>query len=224
MNNRKVTTVLPIMMFLCTQAQEKTFWTESFNKYRWTCKESVSGPGSDLRETAVIREELPLLVKQLGIETILDAACGDFNWMKEIDLPLKKYIGIDVVSELIRINNERFGNNVREFLVADIEIGTLPKVDLIICRDCFIHYDLATTRRIIENFKRSGSTYLLTTTFTRRSSNWNISMGEFLPINLQASPFCFPEPVIIINEKVSPSWYYADFSDKSMGLWRLADL
>lgn len=216
--------ILMLINFSYVCACDKQLWTDSFNKYRWTSKESVSGPGSDLRETVVIRKELPLLIQKLGIQTMLDAACGDFNWMKEINLPLQKYVGVEVVQELVKINQERYGNDIRNFFVADIETDLLPKVDLILCRDCFIHYDFATTKKIIENFKRSGSKYLLTTTFTRRASNIDISMGGFLPLNLQRSPFFFPEPILIINEMVQPSWYYADFSDKSLGLWLIADL
>jgi SAM-dependent methyltransferase len=220
----KIIAILAVILFIGMQGQDKQFWIDNFNKYHLTCKESVSGPGSDLRETVVIRKELPSLLKKFGIETMLDAACGDFNWMKEISLPLKKYIGIEVVGELVKINQERYGSDIRKFFVADIETDVLPKVDLILCRDCFIHYDFATTKRIIENFKRSGSKYLLTTTFTRRTSNTDTTMGGFLPLNLQEGPFFFPEPILIINEMVQPPWYYADFSDKSLGLWLLADL
>jgi hypothetical protein len=46
--------------------------------------ESRSGNGSTLVQTAVIRDEIPLLFKELNIKSVLDAPCGDFNWMKEI--------------------------------------------------------------------------------------------------------------------------------------------
>ena len=41
-------------------------------------------------------------LRKLGIRTIVDAACGDFNWMRHIvcnsDI---KYQGFDIVEELI---------------------------------------------------------------------------------------------------------------------------
>ena len=58
----------------------------------WDGDESISGPGASLRHTEAIRRELPLLIERLGIRTLLDAPCGDFNWMKETKLRLDRYI------------------------------------------------------------------------------------------------------------------------------------
>jgi hypothetical protein len=42
-------------------------------------------------------------------KTLLDAGCGDFNWMRHVNLKLDQYIGIDVVPELICENQRQFG-------------------------------------------------------------------------------------------------------------------
>lgn len=66
--------------------------------------ESKSGGGSTLKQTKVIVRELPILFKKLDIGTILDASCGDFNWMKLINFDNIKYIGIDIVPGVIEEN------------------------------------------------------------------------------------------------------------------------
>lgn len=65
-------------------------------------KESYSGSGSTLEATEKIRLALPRLIKELQGKVLVDIGCGDYNWMKEIDLPCK-YIGIDIVKEIVTI-------------------------------------------------------------------------------------------------------------------------
>jgi hypothetical protein len=71
------------------------------------------------------------------------------------------------------------------------------------------------------NVKRSGATYLLTSTFTEADRNRNIVTGEFRPINLQREPFTFGPPLRVVPE----GW--ADplgFRDKCMALWPVREL
>lgn len=65
----------------------------------WGDQESISGPGSSLAETVALREELPRLLRRLGVRSMLDAPCGDCYWLGHIDLDLDRYLGIDIVPE-----------------------------------------------------------------------------------------------------------------------------
>ena len=67
----------------------------------------VSGPGSDVNQTSLITKELFALFKDLNIRTMLDIPCGDFNWMKDVDLNSIDYTGADIVEELIDEDRER---------------------------------------------------------------------------------------------------------------------
>jgi hypothetical protein len=64
---------------------ESTF-APFYAENRWGDDESVSGPGSSLTRTAKLRRELPALLQKVGARTLLDAPCGDFNWMKDTPL------------------------------------------------------------------------------------------------------------------------------------------
>jgi glycosyltransferase involved in cell wall biosynthesis/2-polyprenyl-3-methyl-5-hydroxy-6-metoxy-1,4-benzoquinol methylase len=195
---------------------------EIYRRKDWGNGESVSGSGSSVARTAVFRDEIGLLLSEIKAKSLLDAGCGDFNWMKEIELDLAQYIGIDVVPELIGKNQKAHGNDSRTFLSLDMTKDKLPQVDLILCRDSLVHFSFADILRTLENFSQSGSTYLLTTTFARLPRNVDICTGEWRQINLQMPPFDFPEPLKLIDEKCTHSG--AVFDGKCLGFWALKDV
>lgn len=98
----------------------------------WGDAESVSGPGSTRAQTAVIRDRLPALVKEIKARSLLDAPCGDFNWMKETGLDIDLYIGADVVPDLITRNQQAYSSPTRSFVQLDITQDAVPEVDLIL--------------------------------------------------------------------------------------------
>jgi hypothetical protein len=59
-----------------------------FDESSWNVEteESVSGEGSTLEQTRELINVLPELLRSLDIQSFLDAPCGDFNWMKFVDL------------------------------------------------------------------------------------------------------------------------------------------
>jgi len=186
------------------------------------CRESVSGPGSSLNHTAEIRRSLPSIIRDIDARSLLDAACGDFNWMRHVALELDEYIGVDLLPAIIEQNQRFFAERGRTFMHSDITRDALPKVDLILCRDCLVHHSYENIFRVLRNFNGSKSKYLLTTTFDQRKTNGDIKTGGWRPVNLQLPPFCFPEPVRTINEKCSEN--NGRYADKSLGLWRLDDI
>ena len=187
-----------------------------YEKNLWRDPESRSGRGSTLARTAVIRDALPALLDRLGARSLLDAACGDFNWMARVDLGGVRYVGVDVVPDLIARNRRLYGGGVREFLLADITRDPLPQADAILCRDCLIHHSLADARAAVSNFKRSNSRYLLATTHTTVTRNIDVQTGSWRSLNLRLPPFNFPPPSRLITED--------DESGKCLGVWELESL
>jgi len=200
---------------------EKTF-THIMDHNSWGSKESVSGNGSTLKRTEAIRRELPVLIRSLTITSMCDAPCGDFNWIKKIinRLPLTCYIGIDVVQKLVDQNNKLHGNKKIKFKQSDIiKSQVLPKVDLILCRDCLVHLPYEDILSVLRNFKNSRSTYILMTNFVGERTFIDIKIGQWRPINFQKPLFNFPVPLTVINEKNGKP-----FADKTLSLWRLGDI
>src|SRR6266851_3007625 len=111
----------------------RSAFTEIHERQLWGCSESVSDVGSTLEGSRSIGDAPPQLLHDLGAQSLTDAGCGDFNWMRTVDLPGIKYIGVDVVSDLIERNRRAYGREDRSFLVADITKDRLPAADVVLC-------------------------------------------------------------------------------------------
>ena len=199
----------------------KSKFTEIHDKNLFFGKESISGTGSDFLQTAVISKEIPMLLEKYGVKTFIDAPCGDLYWMKHVDLGQVKYIGLDIVDELVQKNNKKYGSEFRTFEVKNIVTDSLPKADLIMIRDCWVHLSNSDVMKCIRNLKSSGITYLLTTSFTEMKLNEDLSK-IWRPLNLELAPFNFPQPLEIINEKCTEN--NGRYSDKCLILWEINKL
>ncbi|MEZ4978334.1 MAG: class I SAM-dependent methyltransferase [Chitinophagales bacterium] len=201
---------------------EDTF-QKIFNSNFWGSKESISGVGSNLEQTETLIIELSkLLQSREDINSVLDLPCGDFNWMQKVDLTGINYIGADIVKPLIENNLKSFEKEGRTFRHLNLISDELPKVDLVIVRDCLVHLSEENIALAISNLKRSGSKYLLSTSFVDRKQNKNIKNGDWRPINLELTPFNFPKPELSILENCTEA--RGKYKDKTMGLWKISDL
>lgn len=196
----------------------KEIFTNIYENHSWNGEESVSGSGSDLKATVVIRNKIPRLFEELHIKTVIDVPCGDFWWFKEIDMTqLAWYLGIDIVDELIQNNNALYANNKITFKQGDLSTEILPKADLVLCRDLFLHLSNATNLAILQNLKLSQAKYLLISTYPSIINNTDKKASRSCrPINLELPPFNFPKPIILIDEN--------DNRGKHLGLWKLENL
>jgi hypothetical protein len=194
----------------------KEKFTEIYENNLWCSPESVSGGGSEMQNTKVIRKELPVLIQKFNIKSILDLPCGDYNWMKSVDLSNVSYIGADIVEPLIKKNKELY--NEIDFRLLDLTKDILPKVDLIFVRDCLGHLSNDNVLLALKNCKESGSKYLLATSFTKWDFNPDIKDGGWKCINLMISPFNL-NPIYLINEDCQEG--FPHYNDKCMILFQL---
>ena len=115
----------------------------------WGTDEShqfFSGVGSRGRVAEVYVDTMvPIIAAHLSElnsnATIVDLGCGDFwvgAWLLE-RLPSVKYIGCDVVPELVEYNRKTFGSNRIEFRLLDIVSADLPIGDICLVRQVFQH-------------------------------------------------------------------------------------
>ncbi|MEP9406638.1 class I SAM-dependent methyltransferase [Peribacillus frigoritolerans] len=139
--------------------------------------------------------------------------------MKEIYKNTELYIGIDIVDEIIKRNKKKYRLNNVQFFHMDITKDRLPTGDLILCRDCLVHFSLSDFHSALNKFKASQSRYLLTTTFTNLTFNQEIRTGSWRPLNLEIEPFNFPKPILVINENCTEG--EMNYTDKSLALWDL---
>lgn len=192
-----------------------------FHENRWNSDESKSGGGSTISATVTLRDFLPAFFKEYNIHTVLDIPCGDYNWMQVVDKKNIKYIGADIAKEMIENNNNLYASNHAFFEVLDLTKDKLPKVDLIFCKDCLQHLFYESVWKALENIKRSGSTYLLTTSYPLTLRNHDILNGDYRSLNLRKYPFLFPKPLIKIREMSKDN---GNELDKTMYLWRIESI
>ena len=135
---------------------------------------------------------------------MLDIPCGDMNYMKHVDLGSVEYIGADIVSAIVEQNRKILRD--RDFYTLDITSAQLPSVDLVLCRDLFIHMPNGQISKALANVAKTGSQYFMCEMFSDDLSqcphpiNADISSGEFRPTNVTRPPFSLDDPILIVRE------------------------
>jgi SAM-dependent methyltransferase len=184
----------------------------------WCSEESGSGTGSELAATEAIRAYLPELFRRLGVRDFVDAPCGDWNWMRLVDLDGVSYVGLDVVQEVIAANQAKYARPGVSFTVADLTRDALPRADLVLCRDCWIHLSFRDIAAMLENIRRSGATWLLVTNGPNVTKNHDqMTRARWRYLNLRLAPFHFPQPIEALKD------HYPEYPEE-ITLWRVADL
>jgi polysaccharide pyruvyl transferase WcaK-like protein len=197
----------------------RAVFNDAYQTEAWGSAESGSGTGSEMAATGVIREWLPDVLARLGAKTLLDAPCGDWNWMKHVDLSgLSDYYGVDIVTSVIEANEERFGSESRHFSVADLTCDRLPRANAILCRDTLVHVSFQDAKLILANLRASDATWLIMNTYPEIDHNRNQFTGKrWRRLNMQLPPFSFPEPIEMVPDG-------GEVDPKHLALWRLQDL
>jgi hypothetical protein len=181
------------------------------------------GDGSTYKVTRNVHKFIEDTIEKYSIKSVSDAPCGDFSlWMYNVNYRNATYVGYDLNGELTAQNAKRYLN--KKFIEFDIVEQILPKTDLIICRDCLFHLNLEEGTKVIENFKQSGSTYLMSTTFKLVLKNIEIPLDNheakgfygYRAMNLELFPYNLGVPLEIIDE-----WIEITKTMRQVGLWRL---
>ncbi|MEO0527378.1 MAG: class I SAM-dependent methyltransferase, partial [Bacteroidota bacterium] len=129
---------------------------------------------------------------------VCDLGCGDFNVGKELVRHTRRYIAVDIVSDLIAYNQEKFKAENLEFHCLDIAVDDLPSGDCAILRQVLQHLSNTEVQQIAS--KLIDYTYVIVTE--------HVPQGQFIPnkdivsgqgirlkkqsgLNLLAPPFNF---------------------------------
>ena len=190
-----------------------------YNENFWESEESRSGIGSEIENTKEVLKALEHFIKEFKIKSIIDIPCGDYNWMSLMDMRNLKYQGHDIVQQLITDNKKKFKNSNISFIHSDITNSKLGKADLMLVRDCLVHFSFEDIKKSIFRIKQSRSKYLMTTSFVNVDQNIDIYSADWRPINLEKGPFNFPKPLMTYNEKCKEM--NGIYTDKSLCIWEI---
>lgn len=221
---------------LCTQGVDTvTMPKDSVQKYVNTeidklgtnKGETECGAGSFVENTAEVRLFVEQVIREYGIKTMLDVPCGDWNWMRLVDLQDVKYTGHDLDDGFIAENRHRYPQH--SFETIDALNTEYSKYDLICCRDFMIHIPTSDGLKLIDLLRASGSKWLMATSYDYLAENLDLSDEQkSIPysrdvrvsrmVNLTLPPYDFSHPVDFVRENDSDGC-----AGRIVGLWRLND-
>lgn len=199
-------------------------FTHKYRVNHWGSAQSVSGRGSELRQTVEVRAAVASVLDRYDIASVTDAGCGDFNWQRHIPKLAERarYLGVDIVRGLVEANRQRHGNQRTTFAHLDITRDPIPRADLILCRDVLVHLTLDQIHVALRHVAANASRYLLATTYPNEPANPDTHDGHWRPLNLCAPPFHLPRPI---------EFFDTDYRDggrnhpgNGLGLWTIDTL
>lgn len=165
----------------------------------WGSPETPCGPGSTVEACQPILKALPGWISNYGIKSIVDLGCGDWNWMKHLDLSGVKYDGFDVVRALIT-GNKKYETGMIHFHHADILESRLPASDLVICKDVLGHLTNDLAIKVLDRVKIRARFLAASTSLMWPSSNRiGMQVGAFSPIDLMDKPFSLGIPMAHVS-------------------------
>jgi hypothetical protein len=112
--------------------------------------ELCSGSGSAEEFAIPYAEVIGRFVESHGLRTVVDLGCGDFSVGRLIASKRVRYIGVDVVDEVVRRNRDRHGAEGVEFVCLDITRDELPPGDLCLVRQVLQHLSNAEILAVLE--------------------------------------------------------------------------
>jgi len=194
-----------------------------YRKNSWGCQESRSGTGSTIKQTDAVRSELKKFLISKNVKSIVDVACGDWNWMKYLmsdpELEYLDYVGIDIVEDVVKMNIERYAAQNVRFEVSDAVSDTIPTAEVVMARDVLVHLPTMHAVDMMHNIRKAASRYIVLTTFTSLEDNRDIRYGDWRPLNLELPPFSLGKADYILEEKCTENDLV--FWDKALGVWEV---
>ena len=176
------------------------------NYFKLDLQKSRSGPGSNLNYTSDMSRELEKFFAEKNIKTILDIGCGDFIWMNLLlnkYYNYDKYLGLDIVDELIKNNNLKYSNDKISFKTFDLVKDEIPNgFDIILIRDVFIHLKNEQIVNFLNLLKNLDIKFFgVTSTPSLKKNNELKTIGRYRDINIEIEPFNLKDFLHKIDEK-----------------------
>ena len=175
---------------------EKSF-TNVYATKRWGVG---SGFCSDPKNAGPYLKLLQQYLSDPKYHSIVDLGCGDWQLMRTMTLPSSKiYEGYDVVKSIIEINKKNYQrSNVNFYFISGLGEFKTKSNDLLIVKDVLQHWPVHDIQYFLKNILPKFRYALITNDYTDTTKNWDINIGEYRPIDLEAKPFLFGNNLKVI--------------------------
>lgn len=156
---------------------------------------ATSGVGSAVESTTTYRHILETFIRLNGVRTVLDLACGDWQFSKFFPWESYgiSYLGLDVSDFIIEQNTAAYASDHCSFKVINdpSELTNLGPFDLIVCKDAMQHMPNETINQYLDIFERIGRHSLITNDIFPLGAgmNYEIADGGWRPVDLRQPPF-----------------------------------
>lgn len=172
--------------------------------------ETRCGKGSTLAATKSLRAALLPLIKLLNIRSLVDAPCGDCNWISTLNLAANDvfYVGADSDPANLEDARRRGMRVTQRNIIAE----DLPNADLLFCRDFLQHLtDAEIFEFMCRHVNPKRYKFIALTSHDVDHYDHLAVSGQYRPINMTRAPFMWPLPHHSIY----------DGAGRIMGVWRL---
>lgn len=157
-----------------------------------------SGPGSLAEVNKPFIAYLTRFLAANRIARMVDFGCGDFQYMRRVDLAATEYVGLDVVPTLLETNRQKFGREGVTFSLTPDDLSELPSGDLLLLKDVLIHLPNSYAAELLHHAVGKYRFILAINNESEDPSEYNrdITAGEFRPVDISLAPFSLPSATI----------------------------
>jgi len=130
----------------------KQIFSEIYANNYWGGTEGMycSGSGSNADQTDSYCAYVTHFMDDHAIGSVVDLGCGDFRVASKFMDGRRRYIGIDLVDDLISRNTHEFASDNISFMCLDIIQDDLPAADLCLIRQVFQHLSNSQIQQILK--------------------------------------------------------------------------
>lgn len=169
----------------------KQIFTRIYKQKKWRHRKCpLSGSGSTLRNTKMVRNLLDEFIKTNSLKSITDLGCGDLTWITSTNFfnePSIDYTGVDVVDMLIEGHIARVEG--KKFISIDlVDYTNMPYTNLVILRDVIFHLSIVDIQTIFNNIKGRFD-YILITNCRNTENTDNFNKYQYSMRNIHIEPF-----------------------------------
>jgi SAM-dependent methyltransferase len=134
----------------------KDVFTRIYKNNEWggEAGQYCSGNGSSECHASLYADVVKKFIREKGVTSVVDLGCGDFTVGSKLQMDNIKYIGIDIVEDLIIHNKDAYENTNIFFKCLDIINDELPYADLCLMRQVLQHLSNSQIIAVLKNTKK----------------------------------------------------------------------
>ncbi len=191
-------------------------FSDIYKKNTWGGKpgEFYSGSGTHNPDVQRYIDTVRAFIKEKNVKSVLEIGCGDFHISSKIIEGLNvTYTGTDVVEEMMKHHQGKFGRESISFRFLNAIDDQLPPADLVIIRQVLQHLANVQVSKILEKIKTYR--YALITEHLPASANpdYNVDKipGPHIRMKFNSGVFIDKPPFSVKNTHVLLEYQHDDY-------------